>query len=334
MTKLNRAAVAREYADRYPRHSIRGITSMMYKENKELWPNLDAAYTCMKRVTMGIKNGHGQPCIPASKTRPKTRCGKAPEAPPPIPQSIAQPWEPVPLHAKRILILSDIHLPYHDGPALEAALKAGDALNPDAVLLNGDVVDFYGISRYQTDPRKRSLKAEIDSVRQFLAHLRARFRKARILFKLGNHEERWWPYLWSKAPELLGCDFMDLTVVFDTGPNRVELITDQRIIMLGKLPILHGHELPKGMTNPVNPARGAFLRAIDIALIGHHHRSSEHTETSMLGSTITCWSTGCLCDLHPEYARINRWNHGFAMVEMNGDDFTVSNKRIRHGRVL
>lgn len=237
-------------------------------------------------------------------------------------------------HFDGVLILSDIHIPYHDEAALEAALAAGDELNPDVVLLNGDVVDFHGISRYQTDPRRRSLKVEIASVREFLDHLRHRYPKARILFKLGNHEERWWPYLWSKAPELLGCDFMDLGVVFETTKYQVELITDQRIIMLGKLPILHGHELPKGMTNPVNPARGAFLRAIDIALIGHHHRSSEHTETSMLGSTITCWSTGCLCELNPEYARINRWNHGFAMVEMSGDDFTVSNKRIRHGRVL
>ena len=37
--------------------------------------------------------------------------------------------------------------------------------------------------------------------------------------------------------------------------------------------VFHGHELPKDLTNAVNPARGAFLRMTDTVLIGHHHRS-------------------------------------------------------------
>ena len=68
--------------------------------------------------------------------------------------------------------------------------------------------------------------------------------------------------------------------------------------------------------------------------IGHHHQTSEHTETTLDGRTVTCWSTGCLSELHPDYARVNRWNHGFAFVETHRDQFTVSNKRIRNGSVL
>jgi len=35
---------------------------------------------------------------------------------------------------------------------------------------------------------------------------------------------------------------------------------------------------------------------------------------------------GCLCDLHPEYARINNWNHGIGRVETNeAGDFVVIN---------
>ena len=50
---------------------------------------------------------------------------------------------------------------------------------------------------------------------------------------------------------------------------------------------------------------------------------------------ITTWSTGCLCDLTPEYARLNRWNHGAAHVEIsNGGDFHVTNFRIREGQLL
>jgi hypothetical protein len=47
-----------------------------------------------------------------------------------------------------------------------------------------------------------------------------------------------------------------------------------------------------------------------------------------------CWSTGCLCDLTPEYARINRWNHGAAIVTVFDDgEYEVHNFRIAHGKV-
>lgn len=46
------------------------------------------------------------------------------------------------------------------------------------------------------------------------------------------------------------------------------------------------------------------------------------------------WSTGCLCDLHPDYAPLNKWNHGFAFVEVfNGGKFEVQNLFISDGKV-
>jgi hypothetical protein len=47
-----------------------------------------------------------------------------------------------------------------------------------------------------------------------------------------------------------------------------------------------------------------------------------------------CWSTGCLCDLTPRYAVINRWNHGAAIVTVHADgEFDVHNFRIAGGKV-
>jgi len=106
-------------------------------------------------------------------------------------------------------------------------------------------------------------------------------------------------------------------------------VEDQRPVMAGKLPILHGHELPKGVSAPVNPARGAFMRTLSTVLVGHSHRSSGHAESDMWHDETFCWSTGCLCDLTPEYARINRWNWGFALATVHDDEsFDVENLRI------
>jgi hypothetical protein len=56
----------------------------------------------------------------------------------------------------------------------------------------------------------------------------------------------------------------------------------------------------------------------------------------MNGKIITTWSVGCLCELNPAYMPLNRWNNGFAMVELdsNGEDFYFHNKRIYKGKIL
>jgi len=105
--------------------------------------------------------------------------------------------------------------------------------------------------------------------------------------------------------------------------------------MLGKLPVLHGHEKGKGMSAPVNQARGAFLRLHHTVLEGHGHRTSGHCEPDMWGNEVFCWSTGCLADLRPEYARLNKYNHGFATVDVHADgSFDVQNMRITKDGVV
>ena len=54
----------------------------------------------------------------------------------------------------------------------------------------------------------------------------------------------------------------------------------------------------------------------------------------MFGSETVCFSTGCLCDMRPAYAVLNKWNHGFAVVVVrDGGEFDVSNLRIQSGKV-
>jgi hypothetical protein len=71
------------------------------------------------------------------------------------------------------------------------------------------------------------------------------------------------------------------------------------------------------------------LRLLHTVLEGHGHRTSGHAESDMWHRETFCWSTGCLCDLTPEYARVNRWNWGFATVTVDtAGSFDVDNYRI------
>jgi predicted phosphodiesterase len=249
----------------------------------------------------------------------------------PVPPTSAKPWLPFDLTVVgRVGILSDCHVPYHSPIAVGAAVAYLVEQEISALVLNGDIADFYSISRWTKDPAERNLKAELDAIRAFLRMIRQQFPTQLIVYKSGNHEERWRHWLFQHAPEISDDSRMGLTAWLGLDDLGIYLIEDQRPIMVGKLPVLHGHERGKQNVAPVNQARGAFLRLNHTALEGHGHRTSGHCEPDMFGRETFNWSTGCLCDLNPEYARINKWNWGFALVTVHedGEEFDVQNLRI------
>ena len=92
----------------------------------------------------------------------------------------------------------------------------------------------------------------------------------------------------------------------------------------------------RGAFSPVSPARGVYVKAKQSIIIGHTHKISEHTETNLGGEITTTWSTGCLCELNPDYVPFaNNYAHGFAYVEVDKNgNFRVENKRIYNGKIL
>ncbi len=330
VSKARQAAIAK-ICRQYPHAPRASLARKVHREYPAWFETLNAAETAI-RYHLGQRGSKSK----AQAERRGTLDSPRSSSPlPGIPRSLAKPWLPFIIKGPlRALVLSDIHFPFHDRQALELSLEHGDTIDPNLILLNGDVNDFPGISRYLRDPRGPTLRQELQMVHKFLTHLRLRFPNARIVWKEGNHEERWFKFLCSRAPEIL--DIVEFAWQTWAGvvENKVEVVGEQRIIMLGHLPVLHGHELPKGMTNPVNPARGAFLRALDCLLMGHQHRTSDHTEETMLGRIIVCRSSGCLCDRSPEYSRINRWNAGFATVVVDKSGaYDVNLKRIVKGKI-
>lgn len=233
----------------------------------------------------------------------------------------------------KVLVLADIHIPFYDKPALICALKDGATINPDMVLLNGDIADHHAQSDFIKDPRSRDFPGEIRSVKAFLGVLRERFRKSRIVYKPGNHEERHIRYMRLKAPELLGIKEFEFESIMGLADNDIELVKDNRPIKLGKLNVIHGHEYRFAISNPVSAARGLFLKGISSAICGHFHQSSNHSMRNLEQKVITTWSSGCLCNLHPEYRPINNWNHGFMAIRIDKEGgFEVNNMRIVNGR--
>lgn len=240
----------------------------------------------------------------------------------------------LPTGYKKIASLSDVHIPYHSVPAIEITVKFLKGFDPDVIYLNGDTIDMYQASDFMKDRRKRDLAGELELTRQFLDYIKAQFPKAKIYYKAGNHDVRWSRYLMKAAPALLGIDEFNLDVILKLGEKGIGYIPDRQFAKMGNLFVLHGHELEKGFGGQVNPARTTFLRAMHDTLIGHHHRTSSHSEKTLDNKIITTYSQGCLCGLKPDYAPQNKYNHGFATIELDSDgSYLLDNYTIRDGKV-
>lgn len=295
---------------------------------KEFGVTIEQARSMIRSVR-GQNGDHNRSMATVPKAAGKA--GTKPQMPP----SISEAWEPFELSAKRVGVMSDQHIPYHCPVALGAAVKDLKSKRIDCLLLNGDYADFYTISRWQKNPKKRDLEKELEYQVQGLKWLRSEFPKARIVYKMGNHDERWDHWLWNCAPEISDHPRMRLSTWLEFEDIGIEMVADQRPVLAGKLPIFHGHELGRSIFSPVNPARGAFLRTHHTVLVGHSHQTSGHADTNLWHEETFVWSTGCLCTLTPEYARVNRWNHGHAVIDIASDGaFDVMNMRInRDGEV-
>jgi predicted phosphodiesterase len=232
------------------------------------------------------------------------------------------------------LVISDLHIPYHDKTAVQCVLNESKRRELDWILLGGDMLDVYALSSWETDPRERDFKSEVRKMRVFLSILRDTWPEIPIIYKWGNHEERYVRYMECKAQELLDVDDFKLSKVLRCNTLDIQTVEERQIVKLGKLNFIHGHEYKFAIGNPVNPARGLFLRGKVNAFCGHFHQTSQHSENTMNDDWISCWSIGCLSDLHPRWMPLNKWNHGFAFIELDKvGAFSIENLRIIDGTV-
>ena len=329
-----RQEIVAEALKRFKESGKKTIARAIYNENPQVWPNLDACYSSVRKM-LGV---HGDRSRKKMKNK---KHFKAPEKPGDVvtrrfPNGLRhnKDFGAYPLRGvKRALLLFDVHVPYHDEEALELAVQHGIDSSCDCVILVGDFMDFYACSFWEKDPRQRDFAGELNTGREMLKSIREAFPGKQIIYKLGNHEERYERWMIAKAPELLGVEDFQIQKLLRLDELNIRMMDYRAPITLGKLNIIHGHEFGKSMTNPVNPSRGLFLKGKSNSICGHYHQSSSHNEKTIEQKIIGSWSSGCLCDMHPDYAPMNNWNHGFIEVEMDGDDFTVHNYKILNGRI-
>lgn len=232
---------------------------------------------------------------------------------------------------KKVGIMSDIHVPFHALEPLTCVIKHFREQEIDCLILNGDIMDFYSISRHEKEKDLRDLVREIEMGRNFLQKLRDIFPMIPIYYKMGNHEARWQKYLNEQAEEFSQLHEMQFEQFFRLDQLKMIYIPDWQGIELADLLVLHGQEL---MAGGMNPSQSTFNKTFCNTLIGHVHRTTSTIKKDGFKNFIHSYSTGCLTQLSPKYYPFAQHNWGAALVNIENGKTKVNNFVIKDGKIV
>lgn len=178
---MTKTAIARKYREEYGiEMPTLKLARIMYGKEKLTFKDVEECRTFLRAIE-GKSWGKKPPNTLKVENRPKNPYN--------LPESYQEKREPLqlPLTCNNILLISDLHIPYHDIDAITIALEYGVEHKVNTIFINGDLIDNHRVSRFESDPKKRSVKQEFDATKQFLVVLRQIFPTQEIYWLKGNH---------------------------------------------------------------------------------------------------------------------------------------------------
>ena len=238
---------------------------------------------------------------------------------------IDQEVEKLELKTKKVLVTSDYHVPYLDKRAYKIMKSFAKDYKPDIFIINGDLVDFYRLSRFDKNPdRKTTVSDEIHLAREYLEDLRkALGKKTKIYFVGGNHEQRLQRYLWNN-PELADLDELRIDNLLHLKELKIKYVPvdgdywsqDNGHLVLGNVLITHGDNRLNGAS--ISKYSGYSIKNTILGgtqmntIIGHCHRLNHFFHTTPYG-TLQGLEGGCLC----QKTGTANWQQGFVTFELH-----------------
>lgn len=231
---------------------------------------------------------------------------------------------------KKELLIGDIHIPFQDKAAISVMLDYAEEYQPDIISIMGDLIDCYEISDFDKNPlRGKRLFEEIGEAREFLYSLRNRFPDSRIIYYLGNHEQRIERYICNRAEQLAELVATLLIDKLELKELNIEYVTEP--FAIGKLWHVHGNEKPKGAYNPQHICDVMMKYIYDDFVVFHYHRVQTQLYRRVGDRYFRAYSVGYLAKEF-DYSKLNQWQQGFATCEYDETgEFTFNQKVIMRG---
>lgn len=226
-----------------------------------------------------------------------------------------------------VVIGSDIHIPFQDDRAVACFVKYCKEKQPEAIVLNGDVLDMFMLSKFTKGEGRNPLE-EITMCRGLFEMIRKACPTSEIYYVIGNHENRLEKYVLSKAPELASL-IEDVFSIIKTEDFKIRGCAS--LIINDNFVCKHGSYIGnKSGLSAIKEMENSYMSGAT----GHVHRGIVY-RARKAGRKFVWIETGCLCDLNPEYCVLPNWCQGFATVEFkDGKVYNAKFLEIEKGKIL
>lgn len=226
------------------------------------------------------------------------------------------------------MLMGDLHGCFGDKLAVSRALSDAKELQPDEIVLGGDMVDCSGflaqhhVLSYEGELRY-SYQEDLASAAQFLDALQAACPNAKIEYLEGNHESR--VEKWAIKTALKHQGDVQWLIQQNSAEHQLHLkergIPYYRVgeyhdglkipgwIKRGKIYITHAISFAK------HAAAQALAKTAGNVVFFHSHRADTFTTSLVHAGTVSAWNPGCLCGQQPLYRHSNPsgWSNGYAV---------------------
>lgn len=222
-----------------------------------------------------------------------------------------------------ILSGSDIHDRLCDPFYRMLFIETAKRVQPEKVVLAGDIFDMYEFSRYQKDPRKTNILESIQWVHEFLEDIRKAAPNTEIVMTSGNHEERMLRYLGESSSQLIPIlsELHGFTVSSLLGLDKYEV----NYISKSNLAVFTETDLKKEIAKNYYIAYDTVLfHHFPYAknwgyagLNGHHHQHICETHFSPSKGPYEWHQLGSGHVRNAEYCEGEKWGNGFMLIHVD-----------------
>jgi len=219
------------------------------------------------------------------------------------------------------LVASDLHDlhcdPFYRRVLIDTALR----VQPEKIILNGDIFDLPEFSKHFQDPRSFLLVDRIRWVHAFLRELRETAPEAEIIFVEGNHEYRLLRHLTEQTPAMMTvlADLHGYTVPKLLGLEEFEVNFVARADLTAFTQADIKNQIRKNYVKLWGDAQlyGHFpqMRGMGIpGASGHHHTHVVWADYSPIYGPWEWHQLGCGHRREAEYCAGERWSNGFLLA--------------------
>lgn len=218
------------------------------------------------------------------------------------------------MKVKSVLILSDLHAPFHHKKLLQRALEIAKEIDVIEVHSVGDFGDYYNLSSHAKNLEVNiTLKEEIEGIREVINQINKALPHTFKSICLGNHSQsRFKRYMTRNAPELWPFfKFEHLMPYEEMGWHAIDYGPNQ-MYKIGNTELYSRHE-------PIASSPKACLnKGLVSQICGHTHKAEYVTRKTFDGKNLTFIGTGCMIDkTHPVFSYTKNfpdWHESFTFI--------------------